>query len=76
MPESLVNKLTNGPANTKKTTPTLTRKIMLYTPHSQTERSARSGRLAPRFCPTSVAAALLNHHAGSTEKITIRIAMV
>ena len=43
---------------------------------SQTERSARSGFEAPRFCPTSVAAALLNPHDGKITKIIIRTAIV
>ena len=57
------------------TTPTSPRKTMLKTPVRQTELSARSGRRAPRFCPTRVAAAFDKPHAGSSEKITIRIAI-
>ena len=37
---------------------------VVSTPPSHTARSLRSGRLAPRFCPTSVAAALLMPHDG------------
>ena len=41
-----------------------------------TEVSARAGCLAPRFCPTSVAAALLRPHDGRMTKMMIRIAIV
>ena len=39
-----------------------------------TDCSALSGFLAPRFCPTNVAAALLNPHTGNRKKIKFRIA--
>ena len=41
-----------------------------------TDRSALSGKPAPRFCPTRVAAALLMPQAGKSAKRRIRMAMV
>ena len=43
---------------------------------TQTLRSARSGSSAPRFCPTSAAAAEANPQAGSIVKISRRIETV
>ena len=49
---------------------------MLYQPICQTEASARSGCCAPRFWPTSVAAAFDMPQAGIIVNIITRIAMV
>ena len=43
---------------------------------NQTARSARSGRPAPRFCSTSVAAALPTPNADSSTKRMMRTATV
>ena len=53
-----------------------TMKAMLYQPIRHTDASARSGRAAPRFWPTSVAAALDMPHAGISVNIMMRMAMV
>ena len=42
----------------------------------KTERAARSGFFAPRFWPTSVAAAFDIPHDGRSAKTTMRIAIV
>ena len=52
------------------------KKIVLYFVATQTEASARSGARAPKFWPTSVAAALLRPHAGKNMNIMMRIAIV
>ena len=49
---------------------------VFYDPAVHTERSARSGCLAPRFCPTSVAAALLMPQLGSSAKMIRRMPIV
>jgi hypothetical protein len=49
---------------------------MLNQPVRHTEASARSGSFAPRFCPSSVAAALESPHAGRIAKTMMRIAIV
>ena len=49
---------------------------MVYRVAVHTARSARSGRPAPRFCPTIVAAALLMPNAGSRQKMITRIPIV
>ena len=51
-------------------------KIALYFEVIQTDCSARSGFLAPKFCPTKDAAALLIPHAGINVNNITRIAMV
>ena len=50
-------------------------KKALYFVVSITLCSALSGLLAPRFCPTRVAAALLNPHAGKIKNTRFRIAI-
>src|SRR5687767_15055842 len=50
--------------NRNSTIDTQTMKAMLYQPIRHTDASARSGRDAPRFWPTSVAPALDMPHAG------------
>ncbi len=70
-----MNSPTSGPGIAMNTSPASPRNTMLKTPVRHTELSARSGRRAPRFCPTKVAAAFDNPHAGNSEKITIRIAI-
>ena len=47
---------------------------MLYRPASHTARSLRSGRFAPRFCPTSVAAAEQMPHEGISANRMMRMA--
>ena len=48
----------------------------LYFPVLHTDRSARSGFKAPRFCPTRVAAALLIPQEGMSVNINTLMAMV
>jgi hypothetical protein len=67
---------TSDSLNDTYTTATASRKAMLAQPVIQTERSARSGCPAPRFCPTRVAAALDTPHEGSRVKMKMRTAMV
>ena len=55
---------------------TMAMNTALYLAVFHTDCSARSGCLAPRFCPTNVAAALLSPHAGIIKKISKRMAMV
>jgi hypothetical protein len=50
-------------------------KSTLYRAVISTLRSARSGRPAPRFWPTSVAAALLRPQAGRMKNTTLRMAI-
>ena len=59
-----------------KITPIVPRKIAPIAPAVHAARSARSGFLAPRFCPTSVAAALASPKEGRMAKMTSRMAMV
>jgi hypothetical protein len=60
----------------RKKTVTRAMNAMLYSPVCQTERSARSGWPAPRFCPTRVAAALHIPQDGMMAKMSTRMAMV
>ena len=71
---SLLMKLTIGLAATRNNTETNAIKTALYFAAVHTDCSARFGYSAPRFCPTSVAAALLMPHAGSKKNNNIRIA--
>ena len=50
--------------------------IMLKSPAVHTERSARSGFPAPRFCPIKVAAAFESPHGGNRAKMMMRMEMV
>ncbi len=68
---SFVKSETIGTGNIKKKKVTIAINVALYCAVFITERSALSGCLAPRFCPTSVVAALLNPHAGKIKNITI-----
>ncbi len=70
---SFVKQRIIGSAKNKKTKVTKLMKMALYFAASFTLSSARSISFAPRFCPTSVAAALLNPHAGKMKKMTLRI---
>src|SRR4051794_30202403 len=67
---------TIGLAKNKKRTVTKAINIMLYFAVIHTLFSALSGSFAPRFWPTSVAAALLNPQAGNRKKERIRNAIV
>src|SRR5581483_2923155 len=73
---SPVKAATTGPAATNTSSVIAAKTNTQYRHASHTDDSARSGRPAPRFWPTSVAAAFARPHAGSSAKITIRIAMV
>src|SRR5437867_1887812 len=63
-------------AQTKNNKETNAIKIALYFAVFHTDSSARSGCLAPRFWPTSVAAALLKPKAGKIKNTIQRIATV
>ena len=73
---SVVNIPISRSANVTKMIATTPRKHMFAKPVTHTERYARAGFPAPRFCPTSVAAALLMPHDGSIAKMMIRSAIV
>src|SRR5215813_2255086 len=73
---SLLNTLTSCGAKIRNAEDTKARKTALKKLARHTACSARSGRFAPRFCPTSVAAADPSPQEGRVEKITIRIATV
>ena len=66
---SLVKNETRKLPNNKNTTLTIAIKITLNRMVFITDSSARSSCLAPRFCPTNVAAALLRPHAGKIKNI-------
>ena len=66
--------ITSAPA--KNNMVTMLIKSALYFAVFKTDSDALCGWLAPRFCPTNVAAALLNPHAGSKKNISILIAMI
>ena len=63
-------------AATKKNTVTMLIKMALYFAVFKTDSEARCGWPAPRFCPTNVAAALLNPHAGSKKNMRILMAII
>src|SRR2546421_4070325 len=73
---SFVNVDTRTPASVTNVSPTTAKNMTLYRHACQTDASARSGLPAPRFWPTSVAAALASPHAGRRAKSTMRIAIV
>jgi len=52
------------------------RKAIFQKPVRHTALRARSGRCAPRFCPTRVAAALLNPRKVKIAKMTMRMLIV
>ena len=72
---SALNGATIVPAKETKITVTSAMKAMFHAPVTHTARSARSGARAPRFCPTSVAAAFATPQAGRMMKMTMRIAI-
>ena len=67
---------TKNSAATKNNKETKPIKIALYFAVFETDCSARNGCLAPRFCPTKVAAALLKPNAGKIKKTIHLIAIV
>ena len=73
---SSVNRPTIASCQMKKSTETARVKAMFIQPIRQTAASARSDLPAPRFCPTSVAAALDMPQAGISVNIMMRIAIV
>src|SRR4051812_37454946 len=73
---SVVKIATIAGANATNTAPRTARNTMLKNAARQTDASARSGFMAPRFWPTSVAAAFDKPHDGSSANTTIRMAMV
>ncbi|MNY62258.1 hypothetical protein D3C86_1990470 [compost metagenome] len=76
MPGSCVNKLITLSAVKRNKIPNDPKNSMLKNAVLQTDRSALSGKPAPRFCPTNVAAAFAIPQAGMMAKITTRIAIV
>ena len=70
---SVVKKRMISCAKSRNTTVTTAINIMFHIPVNHTARSARSGFRAPKFCPTSVAAALLKPHDGRMTKMTTRM---
>src|SRR5437868_8924616 len=72
---SCVKKPTSTWPKKKKTTATSAKKQSARNAVRQTDLSALSGCPAPRFCPTSVAAALARPHAGKMVKMQIRMAV-
>src|ERR1051326_8655366 len=73
---SFVNTPTNCGAKIRNADETNARNTALKKLARHTDCSARSGCFAPRFCPTSIAAADPSPHEGRVEKITMRMATV
>ncbi len=75
-PASRVNSPMISSCQPKKPTDTASVNTMFIQPMRHTAASARPGSPAPRFCPTSVAAALDMPQAGISVNIITRIAIV
>src|SRR5437588_12417692 len=73
---SSVNTATTAGATATNTTASTPRTPALYAQVRHTEASARSGLPAPRFWPTSVAAAFDKPHDGISTNIRMRTAIV